>query len=249
MLALPAFTLDGMTSLTDEERWNAWCADFDEVEKELYALFHTRWMFRTITGMLKHSEVQQYTTVQNYILRTYVATVCTAVRREADADQRTTSLARCLRALVECPHFANRARYAALVAESIPDEDPTYVENAVDEGFRLFAPGGGDYIDADLVTLNIERLLKAAAPVKKYTNQVLAHRERQGKVRREHVSFDQINHALNELSQVARHYYLLRHPGVGLMMFTPSADLTFLNMFKQPWYRQGYETPDETTMG
>lgn len=32
-------------------------------------------------------------------------------------------------------------------------------------------------------------------------------------------------------------------------MFTPSADLTFLNMFKKPWYRQGYETPDETTMG
>lgn len=234
---------------TDEERWNAWCSDFDEVEQELHALFHTRWVFRTVTGMLEHSGVPQYATVQNYLLRTYVATICTAVRREADADQRTTSLARCLRALVERPHFASRARFTALVAATLTDEASDYVQQVAAEGFLRFAPDGGDHIDPGLVAQSIERLLTAAAPVRKYTNQVIAHRERQGKVRREHVSFEQINNALDELSEVARQYYTLRHPGVELLMFTPSADLTFLNMFKKPWYQDGFAVPDASTMG
>jgi len=58
-------------ALSDDERWAIWCADFDEVEREVFSLFHTRWMWRAITGLMNNGVPdRQYVVVQNYFIRT-----------------------------------------------------------------------------------------------------------------------------------------------------------------------------------
>ena len=44
-------------------------------------------------------------------------------------------------------------------------------------------------------------------------------------------------------------YYRLRHPGVDLLQLTPIVELTFLNMFKVPWYTDGQPLPDLNKLG
>jgi hypothetical protein len=74
----------------------SWCRHFDDVQQEVSTLHHTRYMWRTLLKLWEHSVPldQQYTVVHNYFVRTYVSTVSTAIRREADKDARTTALAR-----------------------------------------------------------------------------------------------------------------------------------------------------------
>jgi hypothetical protein len=80
-----------MRAFSDNERWDAWCSDFDEVEREVFRLFHTRWVWRAITSLMANGvPTRQYMIVQNYFVRTYVGTVCTA-RYAPRSDARPTS--------------------------------------------------------------------------------------------------------------------------------------------------------------
>lgn len=230
------------SAITDDDRWSAWCADFDDVEQEMTALFHTRWMWKTIAGLVDHAVTEQYVVVQNYLVRTYVTTVASAVRREADRDDRTTSLARCLQALIDCPHFASRSRFRALIDEKV---DAKLAEEIARDGFDLFGPGSAEFVDPSVVSADLERLHAAAAPIRKYTNKVIAHRERRpGQVERVSVSMPQLDHALDVLGDITKKYYRLRHPGVMLGGLTPLVDLSFLHMFEVPWYSEGFVVPD-----
>lgn len=228
----------------DDARWERWCDDFDEVEREVFALFHTRWMWRAIISLMANGVPdKQYTVVQNYFVRTYVATICTAIRREADLDSRTTSLARCLHSLIECPHFATRTRYVALARAAHPDADPG-IDAEMAKGFDRFAPDGGEYLDPALIEQAITDLAVKAQPIKQYTNKVLAHRERApGDLEKLTPSFETINAALDGLGEIFRQFFSLRHPGTHLGTLTPVPDLAFVSMFKVPWYSQGWTAP------
>ena len=231
-------------SSRDEDRWTAWCTDFDEVEREVFALFHTRWMWRAITGLMNNGVPdRQYTIVQNYFVRTYVGTVCTAIRREADNDTRTSSLARCLAVLVECPHFATRARHVDAARQQRDTSGAAIRDDELGVTFHPFAPGGGDHIDPDVAAGALHRLTSAVAPVRKYTNKVLAHRERNGVVEELTPSWSEINHALDEVGRITQQFYALRHPGTQLASVTPVPDLKFISMFRVPWYSEGWEPP------
>lgn len=229
---------------SDTDRWDAWCRDFDEVEREVFSLFHTRWMWRVLISLMENGVPErQYVVVQNYFLRTYVGTVCTAIRREADIDVRTSSLARCLKALIECPHFATRTRYQEIIRERQPDEDLYQRAIAL---FDVFAPSGGEHIDPAVPEAALRQLADAAAPIRKYTNKVLAHRERRpGDVERVSVTFGEINAALDEVGRITKEFYGLRHPGETLWRVTPTTELQFVSMFEVPWYTDQWRAPDD----
>jgi hypothetical protein len=156
------------TGASGWSRWEQWCADFDAVEHDVMTLFHTRWMWRALTGLMNNGVPNQSSSVRNYFIRTYVATVCSAIRREADRDARTTSLARCLQALIGCPHFASRRRYEALRHAAIGEASSPVGDPSGDDEFS----GGGEFIDIDIVRAALDRLTAAAQPIKTYTNKV-----------------------------------------------------------------------------
>jgi hypothetical protein len=230
---------------SDDEKWAAWCADFDEVEREVFALFHTRWMWRMLTSLMNNGVPdRQYAVVQNYFIRTYVGTVCVAIRREADLDTRTSSLARCLHTLVDCPHFASRHRYITIAnAERASVGGPS--DEEIDASFDQFAPNGGDHVDPVVPRAALERLTTSAQPIRKYTNKVLAHRERNGEIQKLAPSWTEINDALDVVGAVMQQFYTLRHPSQQLRRVTPLGDLQFTSMFRVPWWTETWRPPAE----
>jgi hypothetical protein len=234
-------------AITDDQRWANWCADFDEVEREIFNLFHTRWMWRAITSLMANGVPEkQYVVVQNYFIKTYVTTMCTAIRREADFDARTSSLARCLRALIECPHFMTRTRYVAEAFRDRGDDRGGPNEREVRGGFDQFAPGGAEFVDSAVVQDALDRLTAAAAPVRKYTNKVIAHRDRaKDDVELLTPSWNQINAGLDELGRVTKQFYSLRHPATHLAYLTPIVGLDFVLMFRVAWWSEGWRAPED----
>lgn len=238
-----------MTTPTDAhnaKRWAAWCSDWDSVESEVFTLFHTRWMWWAITSLMETGVPEgQDRYVQNYLTRTYVGTVCTAIRREVDSDSRTSSLARCLQMLVDSPHLATRARYVEEAQQDREASGSAVYDSEIQDSFDRFAPGGGAHIDPSVVEAALARLTTSAAAIREYTNKVLAHRDRDGKAADLTPSWVAINAALDTVGATMSEFYSLRHPGQMLLQVTPSMTLSFVKMFQVPWWAEGWSPPPD----
>lgn len=231
-----------METKTEDKQWLSWSKHFDAAENEVFGLFHTRSMWRAMNRVLETSEVQQHAALTNYLQRTYVSTVCSAIRREADPDTRTSSLARSLTRLVEAPRTITRDRFVRIYTEKFGNDKSTMAE----ESFNSFAPHGGDVVEWCVLQTNLSRLTVAADSVKSYTNKVIAHRQRPDlETTPISLTFGDIDHAVNELGEVTKQVHVLRHPGEMLARVTPVLDLSFLNMFKSPWLAPGFTLPTE----
>lgn len=226
--------------------WAQWSEYFDAVQQEMFTLFHTREMWYRVNGILDVSGVERYTVVQNYLVRTYATTVCTAIRREVDIRKDTTSLTRCLMLMEKSPESFSWRRFADLYPAQGTIEQ---TERDARASFATFAPGGGDVVETAFVRRCIERYTEAARPVKEYADAVIAHRSRGATVEPVSVSYGAIDHALDELGAVFRIFYGLRHPGVMLASITPVVDLTFLRMFQVPWFPEGSLLPPVMDLG
>ena len=101
--------------LTD--RWNRWCGRFDEADREVGVLFHTRQMWLATTQMWTESAkaIKLNGIVQNHFIRQHVSTQCVGIRRECDDDSRTSSVQWCLKELVKFPDMVSRSRFEANV--------------------------------------------------------------------------------------------------------------------------------------
>jgi hypothetical protein len=143
--------------------------------------------------------------------------------------------------------FASRERWARLARER---PGAVLTEGDIEQGFSTFAGADERFISTAIVAEDLATLQAAATPVRKYTNTVIAHRQRKsGGTIRETVTFGEINEALETVGRVARKYYRLRQPGVELAMLTPVVEYGFLTMFKEPWYRDGLDLPSDQDEG
>lgn len=235
-----------MGSSREDQQWLAWARHFDAAENEVFGLFYTRSMWRALSHVLATSEITQYAVVRNYYLRTYVSTACSAIRREAETDTRTSSLARALLRLAETPKLLSRDRFVSSYVGRFGADSETMANNS----FNSFAPSGGDAVETSVLLLGLARLTDAAASVKRYTDTTIAHRQRP-ELEKEAISlsFAQMDHAINELGEITKQLHVLRHPGELLAQVGPVLDPTFLNMFKAAWLAPGFTLPAEHDLG
>jgi hypothetical protein len=219
------------------DAWTVWAARFDEAEQAIITLFYTRWMWETITDVRGSADDKRQNAIDYYFLRTYVATVCAAIRREADKKTSTSSLASCIAALGRRPAPIDRDRFVTLY---LAEYDST--ETQASRAFDAYALDGSKQLDAAGLFSDIAYLEQQTSAVEKYTDEVIAHRSAgNGKTRLEStLTFDQINDAIDSVGKIAMKYYELRHPGQMLAQLTPVGDLSFLSVFQNAWMKPGF---------
>ena len=224
---------------TQDERWRRWCENFDAAQHDIASLFYNRYVWLSINEMWDENRqaIQLNTIVQNWFTTLYVNTQCTGIRRECDADGRTSSLERCLRRLLENPSLATRSRYEAAIRAK-PDMRPSYLPDLY-RGFDEFAlsPEAGcldqDRIEADLAALRV-----AAQTTRDYTNKIIAHREvLAAKIT---LSWADLDRALNTVGRVLKRYYKLRHPASILHNLTPDLPPGWAEPFRVAWLPESF---------
>jgi hypothetical protein len=144
------------------------------------------------------------------------------------------------------PHFASRGRYRS------PLDSDLATRPDAESGYDAFSLPGSPFIAGDRVEADLHPPRDAAAHAKRYTNKVLAHRDRAtaNNPARISLTYGEMHTALDAVGETMRKYYSLRHPGQLLAVVTPTpSDLRFLTMFERPWLVEGYMPPNELDLG
>jgi hypothetical protein len=220
-----------------ERQRSDWQKAFDSVEQEIFTLFFTRQTWRVLRAVFTAGGTQNRNTPVSYLDRTYVAAVCSAIRRQLDTDSRSNSLVRSLQSIRNQPRLMDRARFVALHDDG-RDPDPYFDANVA---FNQYADPSKDFVDVGMLDLAISNLKAAAHPVEKFADRVIAHSDR----RSAEIAFGEIDHALEALDATVKQFWGLVHPGVMLHTTTPVMDLNFLRMFTEPLIDPGFVPPRE----
>ncbi|MEW1637528.1 hypothetical protein AB0469_26085 [Streptomyces sp. NPDC093801] len=222
-----------------DARWERWCAAYDDSYRDVITLFHNRHVWLTIEEMWKApTAVELNTIVTNWVTRLYVVNQVAGVRRECDAGADTSSLRWCLDELVKFPEIASRVRYEAAI-DADPSRDDE-LKAGVKPGFDLFSRPGQSHIDAQLVQADIDTLATTFGTVRKYTNKILLHRQRNGATLGLSLSWEELDTALNVVGAMLKRYYRLRHPGAILGSLAPELPLGWTTSFEAPWLPDGF---------
>lgn len=231
--------------MTRQEEWQSWCERFDETHHGVIVLFHDRAVWRTTRAMIDTNPVIRQTgTVENWLARCYTTTQLVGIRRECDGDKTSIGIRRALTHLAGCPRIATRAWYAEELARRDPDRTPEELDRLV-AGFDQFAGPGKAFVDPALVKLDLERLSTAVEKAETYTNKVLAHRDdvTSGTMAATHLTWGDLDSAINMIGEIHKKYYTLRHPATMLGTLTPLAPLGWDTMFETPWKPVGFVPP------
>jgi hypothetical protein len=220
-----------------ERQQTDWQKSFDSVEREIFTLFYTRQTWRVLRAVFVASGTENRNTPISYLDRTYVAAVCSAIRRQLDTDSRSNSLVRSLQGVRNQPRLMDRARFVAIHDAS--REPDSYFDANV--AFNRYAGPSQDVVSVGMLDLAITDLTAAAHPVEKFADRVIAHSDR----RSAEIAFGQIDHALETLDTTVKQFWGLVHPGVMLHTTTPVMDLNFLTMFTEPLIDAGFVPPRE----
>jgi hypothetical protein len=222
-----------------DERWKRWCLRFDEAAQDIRTLFHNRHVWLSITQMWQENAeaIELNTIVQNWHVRLYVNTQCTGIRRECDANMRTSSLENCLRELAKYPKMMDRSRFEAGI-EANP-EIPAEFKTINKQKFDAFAlsPQSADLDQAKIET-DIRNLRAAADTTRTYTNKIVAHREfTTAKIT---LAWADLDLALNTVGEVLKRYYTLWNTGVIKGNLTPELPLGWERPYQAAWRPQDF---------
>ena len=213
---------------------------FDSIEQELNLLYHTRAVWDIIWALRSAPHLPNEWQIDHYLLRTYVSTVCSGVRREVDADKKTNSLRRNLEYLKSNRVSFTRNQFTQRFRDPGSLEE---VKLLAHEAFLAFAPNGSDHVEEAVINESIRRLTAVVEPVTTYTNKVVAHRAQDMSFNTSRFSLAQIDHAMDELEAVFKQYYRLRHPGESLGTLTPLTNPGWQLVFQDPWLPKGSSPP------
>ncbi len=228
-------TLARMETL-DQQRAR-WAEIFDGVHDEVFALYMTRETWRVFRAAILSRSKENRGFIVDYLDRTYIATVCSAIRRQLDTDPHSHSLTSSLRRLITQPELVDRAYFLGRYRAAHEPDD--YFNP--DDAFNKYAASDSDTVNPAVIEAALEKLRKAARPVEKYADRVIAHRDR----RSAQLTWGQLDSALAILEDVVKQFWGLAHPGVQLARTTPVIDLAFLHVFREPLIDRTFTVPIE----
>lgn len=201
-----------MTTL-DAQR-EQWAEAFNDVEQDVLTLFHTRQVWRVLSAVFLDGGTQNRAQVMDYLNRTYVATICSAVRRQLDTDPKSNSLVRSLQRVIDTPRLMDREHFVKLHHAAHGDDfDP-------EVAFNAYAEPGQDVVSARHIAESLEKLRADAEPVAKFADRTIAHRDR----RSADLLYAQIDRALDALEVAVKKYWVWRIPGYNFTRQLPSSN-------------------------
>jgi len=161
------------------EKWVDWLEH--GIVTEITALHHSRQVWRGFTDMVQKAKPGASGTVVGAYTGSYIAEQAIAVRRQTEIDTDVVSIARLIDEIRRFPGVT-RARWTGLwpIGES---GDPFLAEmtRQVAEGsFDEVAGVGAANFPPASAQADLEKLSRAAAPIAKYANRVIAHTDKRG---------------------------------------------------------------------
>ena len=223
--------------ISDDERHATWVNVVERIHTEQQNGAWSHYMFRLMRSVFSKNPrlSEEGGFIFNWVAQNYVDASLMLLRRELDKEAGTENLMNLLFDIIEHPTVLTRAIYRErwaegglfereLVNKEFDYFNPKRVANAPDE----------DYIDPDLVRLDIEQVVNDTEQLREYAERTRAHRTPEKKVdTRNIVTFVALHKAISEVRRVISKYYLLLT--LKSIKWQPFPQFVPVAPFTRPW--------------
>lgn len=182
--------------MTKIDKWRRWMSNIND---ELIQLFGSRQIYREYGRIVsRNTRVDKTGAVfHRWVIDNYVTYIAMAIRRQADLDSHSISLAKLIYDIKEHPEALKRTDFVAL-----------YKNMSVDFAERDFSElaGKGEYMDSTIAQADYERLITVSKDVYDLASRSFAHKSTRVSPK---VTFNDVDRCLEEIKSIAKKYELL----------------------------------------
>lgn len=205
------------------KKWNKW---LDVIYREITSLSVNRNIFWEVQKMIKNNpKIQKPSSFYEFLGSVYVASALIGVRRQVKVDKQSISFVRLLKEICDTPEVLSRTRFVDLYRASA-------VQRSVDRDFDKFAGKGKNYVNRDLVNLDLQKLREKAGKCEKYADQRVAHFDK-GAIKNV-PTFRDLDDCIDFLEELLKKYYLLFR-AASLLSILSVWQYDWKAIFREPW--------------
>jgi hypothetical protein len=191
------------------KKWRDWAA---RIKDDVLQLFWRREIWQGLVEQLDKRKIEDSGYFKVAWVRMYVESLAAAVRRHADIDDDSVSLARLMDDLGNQAPVFTRDLFMSEVWDMDRVEHDEELQREVwrrhgHESFDRWAGPGGTHIDAAKMWADLEKFRKTTEGVVHYVNRSVAHLDRRGVERT--LTFGELDAALESLKELFGEYYAL----------------------------------------
>jgi hypothetical protein len=210
-------------------KWRGWSREFIA---EVGDLMWKRQIYRDLNEVARHNDaIGQPGDFLHWIRVNYVESMAIGLRRLLDVHPASITPARLLFELIECPRTITRREHLTFYKG-------TLLREVGDRTFDNIAGTGSTFLRERTIRADLRRMERAGAPIRRYVNKRIAHRARQGALRRV-PTFEELHDALDVLDGVVVKYHtLLTAEGYGTTSATPQ--FNWMTVLFEPWIPPGH---------
>jgi hypothetical protein len=178
-------------------KWQRWQR---QIEHELISLLGSRQIYKSYGEIVTKNEAVQKggPLFHNWIVDNYVTYVAMAIRRQADTDSDSVSLARLISDIRDHPESMTRATHVAFYKNFI-------IEGYGDQMFTEHA-GPGDFMDPTIAKKDLAELQEVSRSVNQLASRTIAHKSTRAVPK---LTFNDIDACIEAIKKIAQKYILL----------------------------------------
>ena len=219
----------GLAALDDDvRRWRDWIEG--PISSDVVSMHHKRHVWREVGAMLEArpwiNDVDL--TFWEFVRHCYSDSQAIAIRRQADRDPRSCSLARLIEEVRDDADKLTREYFTGLWDR----QDGPHLVQLANKAFDQLAGSEHDHLDRSLPERDLARLGSDAAKMRAFVNEHVAHDAAEPTT--EMPTFDDLNAAIDALGQLFRKYAHVLTAG-SYVTLEPVIQGNWKQLFREPW--------------
>lgn len=207
--------------------------DFESIESEVIRMMGNKGVFQEIIEISKmNSQINKGNSFWDLLKESYVALMVSAVCRQIDTDERSTSLVNLLRTILFNPTVIQSLNKEWYSEQYHRDDDifPGFMEGIGKGDFEEHF-GTKEYVDPAIVYMDLKKLEEDTKEIKKYRNKRIAHFDKKESLFK--ANYDDLHKAMETVRSIASKYYLLLKQGGNDLIPTDQTD--WQEILTVPW--------------
>jgi hypothetical protein len=203
-----------------------WTRDLERIKNEVLGMHHARNVYRTVGRIVDEHGQLPSSLFFDYLRTTYAISQALAIRRQAETrSARVIALGSLLAEKKKEPARLTRERFLGMY-------EPGFEDMGERAFAAQFAGAVGDHIDAHIVAVDLHELGAAAAGMKKWADQHVAHAGR--RPLKTLPTFEDLDLAVDTIGDLFRKYALLLTASSWVTL-EPVPKHDWLAVFRQAW--------------
>jgi hypothetical protein len=215
------------------EKWRRWING--TINNNVLTMYLLRDAWRTVSKMLEANGQLPESYWWEFMRDTYATTQAVAVRRQADTHRDAASLAKLIQEVRDDASRITREFWIGLW-----HEPPFGFETLIAQKGWAEQYGGevSDHVDPAIPAADLVALTDAAARVKYYVDQHVAHADASAASASVTLTLDEVHDAIEVIGDLFRRYYNLL-TAASYVELVPVIQHDWLAVFREPWLRAG----------